>query len=391
MMVNMLTHSDKVMSTRCRLMICEPFYGHMSIGITWIPHEMAWKPVEERTMGVRIVNGGDIQCLYYPPFVDSLSIEQLYGVIQHELEHLIRCHCTRVGNRDNRLWNIAADMAVNGKRSNPKIGFKDSKGDLILPLDGEIVWIPEEWHSDQTTEYYYELLNDNQESNADGRVIDDHDVWSQSESSADEIRQIVKNVVTDAIEKAQGKIPNHVQNIISQLNQPVVMWQQMLRYYIGRRSGNRRYTYSRRNRKRRIFGLKGTSRHATSDINIIIDTSWSITAEELQQFFTEIEAISHKCDIWLLQWDDQFRGYDRYRRGDWRKITLNGRGGTDMAAPLEWLCANQVVKDLQIMLTDGYCNYSDPKEFDYICVITTDDDKTQRPTWGNVINMSMRS
>lgn len=384
----MLSQSDRIMAARCRLMICEPFYGHMAINISWIAHEMPWKSVEDRTMGVRIVNGGDIQCLYYPPFVEKLSTEQLYGVIQHEIEHLLRCHCTRIDNRDHRLWNIAADMSVNGKRSSPRIGFKDNKGHLILPLDGDMIWIPEDWDSSHTTEYYYELLKEELETDCQGKLIDDHDIWSQSESSADEIRQTIKNLVEDAVDKSQGLAPNHIQSIVSSLQEPKILWRQLLRLYLGKHAGNRRLTYSRRNRMRRLFGIKGVSKHATSDINVIVDVSWSITEQELEQFFAEIEAINHKCRIWLLLWDEQFRGYQQYRRGDWKRIKINGRGGTDMAAPIEWLCDNRLIKSTQILLTDGYCEYSSHKNFDFICVITTNDVNTKYPDWGKIIVMN---
>lgn len=384
----MSTCFDRIMNARCRLMICEPFYGHIAMNMDWIPNEMSWKQLADRTMGVRVMNGGQVQCLYYPPFVESLSIEQLYGVIQHEIEHIVRCHCVRIGNRDAMIWNIAADMSVNGKQTNPRIGYKDAKGTLVLPLDGNIVWIPVDWDADMTTEQYYDLLMS--QSHIDevlGQLIDDHDIWSQSDSSVDEIRQSVKNLVADAVERSSGSVPHHLEASIAALNQPIIEWRQLLRLYLGRYVGRRRYTYSRRNRRQRIFGTKGISKHASSDMNIIVDVSGSITEAELRQFFTEIEAISHKCKIWLLLWDQQFRGYQQYRRGDWKSIGIKGRGGTDMIAPIEWLCDNNLIRSVQIMLTDGYCEYSDHKCFEFICVITTDDVNTRQPSWGRVVRM----
>ena len=376
--------SERIMKARCRLMIREPFYGHISINIDWIAHDMPWKSEDQRTMGVRIVNGGQVQCLFYPHFVAKLSIEELYGVIQHEIEHIVRCHCKRIGNRNAVKYNIAADMAVNGKQTDPRIGYVNSQGERILPNKGEMVWIPDQWDSNLTTEQYYELIDD---QIPDDLILDDHDIWQQSDASEDEIRQVVKNLVNDATERSQGCIPNHLEGAINNLNKPIVRWRELLRQYIGNCVGNKRSTYSRRNRMNRSFGIKGISRHATSEINIILDVSGSIKDDELQQFFTEIEAISYKSRIWLLQWDDRFRGYDKYRRGDWKKVTVKGRGNTDMAAPIEWLCENKLVKNVQIMLTDGYCEYSRPKNMDYICVITTSDEYTQLPDWGLIVRM----
>lgn len=376
--------SERIMKARCRLMICEPFYGHVSINMNWISHDMSWKAEQDRTMGVRIVNGGEVQCLFYPPFVEKLSIEELYGVIQHEIEHIVRCHCTRIGNRNAKKWNIAADMVVNGKRTDPRIGYMNSQGERILPNQGDMIWIPDQWDSDLSTEQYYEMIDD---QIPDDLLLDDHDVWQQSDVSEDEIRQVVKNLVDEAADRSQGRVPSHLESAIKNLNKPVVRWRELLRQYIGNFVGNKRFTYSRRNRKDRSFGVKGISKHATSEINIILDVSGSIKDDELQQFFTEIEAISYKSKIWLLQWDDRFRGYDTYRRGDWKKISVRGRGNTDMAAPIEWLCDNKLIKSVQIMLTDGYCEYSQQKNINYICVITTDDEYTQLPDWGHIVRM----
>lgn len=367
-------------------MVKEPFYGHMAMKIDWIPSEMNWKSVQTKTMGVRIINGGDIQCLYYPPFVSLCDITELYGIIQHEIEHLIRCHCLRIQNRDPDLYNIAADMAVNGKKDSPRIGYKDNNGQIILPLGGNIIWIPQGWDSNQTAEYYYELLNDNNYE-PQGNMVDDHEIWDESDISKDEMRQVIKNAVQDVMEKTNGEAPSHITNIIDSLNKPIVKWQQLLHGILGKYVGNKRYTYSRKNRRIKSFGVKGISNHAASEISIIVDTSGSIGDVELKQFFTEIESLSYKSKIWLLQWDNIYRDYRLYRKGDWKKISVKGRGNTDMAAPIDWLIKNNLVKDAVVMLTDGYCNYADPRKINYICILTTNNQYTNRPSWGHVFNL----
>lgn len=361
----------------------EPWYGHIAMNMTWVNSGMSWVPEQDRTMAVRVVNGGEVQCLYYQPFVESLSIEELYSAIQHEIEHIVRCHCIRVSNRDPELWNIAADMCVNGTKKAPRIGYQGPNG-LVLPLDGNIIWIPDDWDSDLTTEQYYDLLDNGDSKPVSGSMVDDHTTWSQTDVPADEVKQIVKNLVDDATAKCQGFSPAHLSSSIAALSKPIVRWRDLLSRYIRRYAGNSRRTYSRIDRRRQTFGSKGRSHHAASDVNVIIDTSASVSEQELEQFFAEIESISQRSRVWLLQWDCQFAGYSRYRRGDWKKIDINGRGGTDMAMPIEWLCDNELVKDVQIMLTDGWCNYAPDKKFPYICVITTD---RPGPDWGCTIRM----
>ncbi len=155
--------SEKLMKARCRLMTREPWYGHIAMSMVWIPSNMPWLPEQRRTMGVRIVNGGEVQCLYYPPFVESMTVKETFAVIQHEIEHIVRLHCLRVSHRDPDGWNIAADMTVNGPRNKPRIGYHESStAEVIVPLKGNIIWIPEDWPQDGTSELFYDMLEKKQ-------------------------------------------------------------------------------------------------------------------------------------------------------------------------------------------------------------------------------------
>lgn len=470
--------SDKLMAARCRLMMKEPFYGHLAMGMTWHANDFAFEPVEEaRTMGVRIVNGGEIQCIYYPPFVEKLSLEEIYAVVQHELEHILRCHCIRVGDRDPRAWNIAADMTVNGTRSNPRIGYKDGTGDsgVIIPMKNEIVWIPEDWEKDGASEEYYAKLMKNQQNvcpkcgkvkggggggkqkgkqqgqgqqpgqgnqpgqgqgkgnqpgqgqgqgqgsgqgqgnqpgqgggcgecdacggeggdegeyrydGVHGKPIDNHSVWQQTDVAEDEARQLIHDLVQQTIEKSQGHVPGHMQEILKHLGKPVVRWRELLRQYLGRHVGNKRKTFSRANRRYTAFGLPGVSHRAAATVNVIVDTSGSVSTNELQQFFAEIETIAYRSKIFVLLWDHAYQGFSSYRKGDWKKFKINGRGGTDMAAPVKWLMDEKRIADVQVMFTDGECNYAPKQNFPMITVISRGKGYGQEPNFGHVVHMN---
>lgn len=448
---------DNLMKARCRLMIRVPWYGHIAMNMVWKPSEMDWMEEAKRTMGVRITRSGEIECLYYPKFVAERSVDELFGIVQHEIEHIVRCHCIR---RDDRLpepWNIAADMAVNGRKSSPRIGYRSvSNNEIVLPLNGNCVWIPDGWNvNDSSEQYYAKLMEDhkavagscdscgravsepqddggsgsggsglgNQSQNdssgqggsgdqggsggqgdsngacskcgsksngkysfagVSGKMIDNHDIWNTTEVSHDIARQIIKSHV-DSATRSQGSAPGHLTEAIQELAKPVIKWQHFLRQYIGRHVGSSRKTYSRRNRRHSTFGIKGVSHHAASTVNVIVDTSGSISSDVLSQFFGEIDMISSRAKVNVLQWDYSFQGYDKYRRGDWKKFKIHGRGGTDMAAPIEWLVDNRKVADVQIMLTDGHCNYADDKKFPMITVVT--EDGGSKPSWGHVVDM----
>ena len=218
-----------------------------------------------------------------------------------------------------------------------------------------------------------------------GHCIDDHESWKQSDISQDEARQVIHDMVREATEKSQGTVPGHLKEAIEALGKPVVRWREVLRRYLGRHVGNRRRTYSRAERRHQQFGLKGVSHHAAATVNVIVDTSGSIGAVELEQFFAEIEMISARAKVMVLQWDAEFQGYEKYRKGAWRGWAVNGRGGTDMVGAQMWIEKNAPGADVIILLTDGYTGYREPKQpYPFICVITTDQ---AGPTWGHVIHM----
>ena len=414
--------AEKLMAARCRLMTRAPWYGHIAMSMVWIPSEMAHvKLKEQRTMGVRIVNN-EVQCLYYPPFVESLTIKELYAVVQHEIEHIVRVHCLRVDGRQPVVWNIAADMCVNGQKISPRIGYHEpTNNTIIIPFKDQIVWIPDDFPKNGTSEEYYDKLvkhaagahcdcgqvtndsegepitcpNCNSASNNiskagayGGRILDDHSTWEMSDASQDEARQIVKDIVDQASQKCQGQSPGHLQEAIAELKKPVVRWCELLHQYLGQHVGNKRSTYSRRCRRQDTFGIPGVSHHAAASVNVIVDTSGSITSKELEQFFSEIEAISSKAKTMVLQWDLVFQGYHKYRRGDWQRIGVSGRGGTDMEAPVKWLIDNRKIADVQIMLTDGYCSYVDKQTVNFPMITVITNSVSNMPTYGHVVRMT---
>ena len=439
--------SEKLLSARCRLLIRDPWYGHFAMQMDWKPSEMEWLPEEQRTMGVYIKSNGRIECIYYPPFAEKLTIEENFAVIQHEIEHVVRLHCVRRYDRDPYAFNIAADMTINGEKDKPRIGYDASGSNggskLVMPMADTIVWMPKGWPTNESAEWYYDKImeeakkpcqcskgkdssggsGENDDSGqgggdqgqgggsqgqgqggnnqgkpsggcpkcgkgkyeAYGRCLDDHSIWSRTEVSEDQARQIVKATADEVTQKCQGNAPGHLSEALKSLGKPVVRWRDQLKHFFGRHVGSRRVTHSRRNRRRRTFGMPGISHHAAATVAVVVDTSGSVSPKELEQFFAEIDAISSRAKISVLQWDYSFQGYTSYRRNDWKKFKINGRGGTDMAAPMKWLMDNGKVPDLTVMFTDGECNYLEDVPFPAITVISGNSTYGGPPKYGHTI------
>lgn len=406
----MSTESDRLCAARCRLMTLEPWYGSFAMSIHW--QESTRLP----TLGVRYLADGSAECLWNPEFVGKLSVEQMYGIVKHEIEHLVRLHPLRGRSLDHELYNVACDMCINGHKGQ-RIAYAGPP--VVVPPDG--CWMKDEWPEDQTAEEVYErLLKESQspkkgkgksgkgqkgqgqgqkgkgqkgkgqnqdeqegegggsgEPDPDNPGFDSHGAWGDSagEVSEDEVRQVMARLCQQAKERAQGHQPGHLDAAIEALGKPKVKWRELLRRFVGRNCGNKRKTYCRRDRRRDVFGLPGVSHHAASRLSVIMDTSGS-TCGDRELFFTELEEVTQHTVVNVLQWDAAFQGFTpTYRRNDWKKFTMKGNGGTGhFHEAYEWLAKNRVLGDAVVFFTDGEMGDSDwPKPaVPTVSVITTD-------------------
>jgi predicted metal-dependent peptidase len=96
--------SVKVISASLlRLRMKSPFFGTLAMFVRFLPSS---------TIPTAATDGRDI--FFNPDFLQSLPIDQQDGLILHELLHAALLHPSRLGTREPKLWNIAADIVVNG-------------------------------------------------------------------------------------------------------------------------------------------------------------------------------------------------------------------------------------------------------------------------------------
>jgi predicted metal-dependent peptidase len=214
-----------------------------------------------------------------------------------------------------------------------------------------------------------------------GTFIDDHSVWQDSTVSKDEARQIVKDMVDSAVRRA-GTTPGHLIEVLKKLEKPIVNWKTQFRQVVGRKCGGHRRTFARRSRRYNHFGVPGKSSHARTPLTICVDTSGSMSSKDLERVFTEIESMSQYFVITVIQFDHGVQKVEKYHRGDWRKIEVQGRGGTSFIELIKWMKDNQAVGKLNIILTDGYAPFPEPQDFHVLWAIIN---KEVIAPWGDTI------
>ena len=215
-------------------------------------------------------------------------------------------------------------------------------------------------------------------------TLDDHSVWNKKAVNSEHIRQIVKGMVEEAVRHAPpGSTPGNIKEILENLNKSAINYRQILKRFIRRHAGKTRLTFSRPNRRFDESWLKGISHRAAAMIGVIVDTSGSISTNDLQQFFGEIEAVASKAKIWVLQYDCEPQDLTlRYRKGDWKKIEIKGRGGTHMGEALQHVIKKKLPADAILVLTDGQTDWCPQIPIPTIICLTEDN---ECPKWAEKI------
>jgi len=166
--------SEILMNARCKLLTTKAWYGTMCSLIDW--KESRQVP----TMGVRMMSGGRVECLWNPLFVAAISgcrtdaqVNALIAVLIHEVEHVVRMHIVRGGGRHQELFNYACDAVLNGERERPRIKklppipVFDKEGKHKLddkgnPIYGEAVYWPKNGPpTESSSEEVYKWLKEN--------------------------------------------------------------------------------------------------------------------------------------------------------------------------------------------------------------------------------------
>ncbi len=137
---------DEVSKTTIQLLLKEPFYGHFFTGIL--------REVSDRvpTAAVGMVNAQMVKLYVNEQFWrEELTTPDLrYGVLKHEILHIVLKHILMVKDFSNRkLFNIAADIVVNQYIDRKEL----IEGVIFLEMFSDLNMEP-----NMDVRYYYDIL-----------------------------------------------------------------------------------------------------------------------------------------------------------------------------------------------------------------------------------------
>ena len=341
---------QRMIRAKTWIILNEPFFATLLLRL---------KMEQDPTCNTAWVDGKNMG--WNPDFIAAQDDEQLRGLLVHEIMHVVNKHHIRRGLRNPKKWNRAGDHVIN--ISLLDLGFK-------LPDNG--LW--DEQYANMTTDHVYNLLPDepqDDESGGWGEVRDakNEDGSELSPSQVSEAEQKVNIAVQQALTtaKKQGKLPGALQRLAEDLVSPQVPWQDILRAFMTKPIRDD-YSWSRANRRHigEDLFLPANYSEGLGEIVIAVDTSGSITANELNHFSSEINAIIDDAKpekVHVVYCDTRVQHTEEFDADDYPvKLKMHGGGGTHFDPPFKWIEEQQIDVAAFVYLTDlwGDCTVPEP-------------------------------
>jgi predicted metal-dependent peptidase len=191
--------------------------------------------------------------------------------------------------------------------------------------------------------------------------LDQHKSWDDITAMSNAERKLLDSMINEAIAntmqrvrgKQYGTLPGDLQSYLDALLEslkPNVNWRRVLRLFAA--SSSRTYLKNTIQKASKRYGTTpGIKIKRRQKIQIIVDTSGSVSDEDLKEFFSEIYHIwKNGADIHVVECDTDIQTTYNYT-GQPPKV-VHGRGGTDFNAGLAY--ANDTYRpDAIIYFTDG--------------------------------------
>lgn len=394
---------NRLLLARMRILCNHGFYGLLLMHMIYSIDE-----------GCKTAYTDGVRIAFSPFFLEELSDKELDYVLMHEILHVVLQHCLRGEYKDNERYNIAADIVINSTIMHEN---DDKASSITLSKYGESMHIAPDGKEGYlyTAEEVYEMLQSkqkifdsgNKKSNA--KRWDDHSQWGKFEEDS-KLRDVwVKNFaecceavkVRDASNN-RGTLPMFAQRMLEKLKKPQTDWRTILNDFIQEEICD--YSFSPPDRRFQDspfflpdFNEMGKNDNV-SDILFFIDTSGSISDNDMTTAYSEIKGAIDQYDGKLQGWLGFFdaaiiepKPFSSFE--EFNVIKPAGGGGTDFQIIFEYV--NQHMKEKEpnciIILTDGYAPFPKEELANDIPVLWLINNQDVTPPWGKVARFTVRA
>ena len=367
---------EKLITARIGLLLKAPFFGNLATRMKLINAD-AWLPTAAT----------DGRNFYYnSAFVNNMPLKQVEFLVGHEVLHAVYDHMGRTGSRDRKIMNIAADFCVNSDLIDQRVGEKITvvpmlydpkyKGMAMEEIYDDLMQnankIDINKLAQQVLDQHLEGEDEDGSGDSDG---DGNGAPKLSKAERDAIRDELKEAMLQAAQAVgAGNLPAGVKRLVKDLTEPQISWKELLEQQI-QSTIKSDFTFARPSRKGWHMDaiLPGMKPGQTIDVFVGIDTSGSITDNDLKIFLSEIKGIMESYDeykIRVVGWDTQVHNdgvFTSENLEDIASFQPGGGGGTDPMCVWEYMKENDIEPKKLIMFTD-YCFFGwQPNTVDTYC------------------------
>jgi len=344
-----------ITKARAELVMSQPFFASIALRLR----------LEEKKNLPAIMGTDSVKLYYNPDMIEAekLTEIELRTIVCHEVLHVALLHSFRKENRDHFLWNVACDYAVN-------LIIEDTPG--LKLADGLLF---DRRYAGMSAEAIYDLLpktmtqqalngmdkkmpGDVYEYEGSGNADDKSDPYSASKEEMEQQWKIDVSAAANAARMA-GTLPSGLERMITKMLAPKIPWQEVLTRFVTSQAKDD-YTFKSPNRRFVHAGLylPTLNNPRLDNIGIIVDTSGSISEEQLNEFASEMQSIMHLypgTEAEVLYVDTEVANHQTMDAEDFALVPKGG-GGTDFAPGFEWFDEHKIDPACIIYFTDGYCN-----------------------------------
>jgi predicted metal-dependent peptidase len=372
----------KLAAARTRLIMERPFLGAL---VMHLPLKAA--PDWCKTTAT------DAKAFYFNPgFIENLNLAQTQFVLAHEAMHCAMGHDHRRQGRIKRRWDVACEHAVNlvliddGMKP-PLHGILADQNFMTLSAEEIYPMIPEDTPEESFDEHLFDNDNEAGASPDDNQRQDNPEAGESggqgkegqseaeeregsggqpsqkpdplSQSEREELAEQWKNRLAAAAQAARqaGKLSQSMMRWVDDLLAPSLPWRALLARFF---AVNQRDDYSWRRPSRRE-GDAILPRLSSEGLEVVaaIDTSGSISDEELREFVTELDALKGqvRAKVTLLACDNHIAAQAPWEFEPWDTMQLpdglEGGGGTDFRPVFDWVEQENRSPNMLVYFTDA--------------------------------------
>jgi predicted metal-dependent peptidase len=363
----------KLAAARTRLILENPFLGALVLRMPMVATEGQWCKT----------SATDAKSIFYNyEFVNELSLGQTQFLLAHEALHCALSHFARRHHRDRARWDIACDLAINplllGEGLSPTPNaiflteFEGMTAEEIYPM------LDEHEHLEPQDDHIYDSdeSEGGQSGQGDGEQREGSKGGQESGSQPQQGENGNKPPPLTPEEKDQlsvqwsqrmagaaqsamqaGKMSGILARMIEHLLQPQLPWRMLLARYMTATARND-YNYSRPSRRDGDAIMPSLKSHELKVV-VAVDTSGSISDDELEQFISEVNAIKSQANarITLLACDSEVDNDGPWEYEQWEEFILPkefpGGGSTDFTPVFNWIDDQTIRPDLAVYFTDA--------------------------------------